>query len=296
MAERAAADLLDPKFLKKLDYLNVVAKKLFSGAFRGERESRRRGAGTLFADYRRYATGDDLRYVDWNVYGRLDTLHVKLFEAEESLELLLLVDLSRSMDFGTHHKGTVAKRLAAALGYIGLSNLDAVRVWILRGGVAEDEFWAKGKPATTELLRFLAPLACGGTTELHRAIGPAVARVHKRGVAVLVSDFFDERYATALQFLLYRRFQVYAVHVVDRLDWRPDVDGAVRLVDLESGERRDVDVTPTLLHRYRQAFDRRTREIERFCLASEIGYSRVPTDVGFDVSVLRLLRKGGILR
>ncbi|MBI1848798.1 MAG: DUF58 domain-containing protein [Planctomycetes bacterium] len=296
MPERPAADLLDPRFLKKLDYLNVVAKKLFSGAFRGERESRKRGAGTLFADYRRYAMGDDLRYVDWNVYGRLDALHVKLFEAEESLELVLLLDLSRSMDFGAHHKGTVAKRVAAALGYIGLSNLDAVRVWVLRGGAAENEFWAKGKPATTDLLRFLAPLPCEGTTDLYRATVPAVARVHKRGVAIVVSDFLDAAYAKALKFLLYQKFQVYAIHVVDRLEWRPEVEGTLRLVDLESGEHRDVEATPSLLHRYRQAFERRARELERFCLASEIGYSRVPTDVAFDVAVLRLLRKGGVLR
>jgi uncharacterized protein (DUF58 family) len=291
-----AIDLLDPRFLKKLDYLNVVAKKLFSGAFRGERESRKRGAGTLFADYRPYATGDDLRYVDWNVYGRLGALHVKLFEAEESLELVLLLDLSRSMDFGAHHKGTVAKKIAAALGYIGLSNLDAVRIWVVRDAAPGEEFWAKGKPATTDLLRFLSLLPCGGRTDLYRAIAPSVARVRKRGVAVVISDFLDRAYAKALQFLLYQKFQVHAIHIVDRQECRPELDGHVRLVDLESGSRRDVEITPTLLHRYRQVLERHGRELERFCLASEIGYSRVPTDVAFDVAVLRLLRRGGVLR
>jgi uncharacterized protein (DUF58 family) len=292
----ATPDLLDPRFLKKLDFLNVVAKKLFSGAFRGERESRKRGAGTLFADYRRYAMGDDLRYVDWNVYGRLETLHVKLFEAEESLELVLLLDLSRSMDFGLHHKGTVAKRIAAALGYIGLSNLDAVRLWALRDGAAQDEFSAKGKPATTELLRFVSPLRCSGRTDLYRGIAPAVTRVRKRGVAILISDFLDPAYSKALRFLLYQKFQVYAIHVVDRLEWRPEIEGHLRLTDVETDERLDIEVTPALVHRYRQVFDRHAREVERFCLASEIGYSRIPTDVAFDVAVLGLLRRGGILK
>ncbi len=293
---KEATELLDPRFLKKLDYLNVVAKKLYSGAIRGERESRKRGAGTLFADYRRYAMGDDLRYVDWNVYGRLQTLEVKLFEAEESLEMNLFLDLSRSMDVGAHHKGTVARRIVAALGYIGLSNLDAVRVWGLRDGLAAEEFSAKGKPATTELLRFLSPLRCGGRTDLYRAIAAAATRVRKRGVAIVISDFLDASYPKALQYLLYQKFQVYVIHVVDRLEARPEIEGLVSLVDIETGERRGVEVTPSLLLRYRRAFERRARELEQFCLLGEIGYSRVPTDVSFDVSVLRLLRRGGVLR
>src|SRR5213593_4201101 len=100
MPETATPQLLDPEFLHKLEQLELVSRKIFVGRMKGERKSKRRGQSVEFADYRNYVVGDDLRFLDWNIYGRLDKLFIKLFLEEEDLHFYLLIDSSVSMDFG----------------------------------------------------------------------------------------------------------------------------------------------------------------------------------------------------
>ena len=121
--------LLTPQFLKQLDPFYIRAKHAFRGKFRGERRSLNRGTGMEFADYRAYEPGDDLRHVDWNIYARLDRLFIKLFHTDEDLPLVLLIDNSRSMEFGSPTKLTRAKQIAAALGYIALAHADSVTIY-----------------------------------------------------------------------------------------------------------------------------------------------------------------------
>src|SRR3954453_6917244 len=118
--------LLDPEFLHKLEQLELVSRKIFVGRMKGERKSKRRGASVEFADHRNYAVGDDLRHIDWNVYGRLDKLFLKLFLEEEDLHFYTLLDTSLSMDFGDPSKLQYGKQVAAALSFIGLGNYDRV--------------------------------------------------------------------------------------------------------------------------------------------------------------------------
>src|SRR5215472_14640441 len=126
MPDTATAPLLDPEFLHKLEQLELVSRKIFVGRMKGERKSKRRGSSVEFADHRNYTVGDDLRHIDWNVYGRLDKLFLKLFLEEEDLHFYTLVDTSLSMDFGTPSKLHYAKQIAAALAFIGLVNHDRV--------------------------------------------------------------------------------------------------------------------------------------------------------------------------
>src|SRR5438270_4731016 len=126
MAETATTALLDPEFLHKLEQLELVSKKIFVGRMKGERKSKRRGSSVEFADHRQYSVGDDLRHIDWNVYGRLDRLFLKLFLEEEDLHFYTLLDASLSMDFGDPTKLQYAKQVAAALAFIGLVNHDRV--------------------------------------------------------------------------------------------------------------------------------------------------------------------------
>src|SRR5215216_2220329 len=120
--------LLTSEFMARLDQLDVMSRKLLAGKMKGERRSKRRGQSVEFADYRNYVIGDDLRFIDWNIYGRLDRLFLKLFLEEEDLSLYILVDTSKSMDYGDPHKAMYIKRVAAALGYIGLVNYNRVNV------------------------------------------------------------------------------------------------------------------------------------------------------------------------
>src|SRR5439155_12538858 len=128
MPETPAKPLLDGRFLAKLEQLELVSRKIFLGVMKGERRSRRKGQSVEFADYRNYVVGDDLRFLDWNLYGRLDRLFIRLFLEEEDLHFYLLIDNSLSMSFGAPTKLHYARQIAAALGFIGLVNLDRVVV------------------------------------------------------------------------------------------------------------------------------------------------------------------------
>ena len=130
-------ELLSNDFLAQLERLSLKARRPVKGWSAGQRRSRRTGHSVEFADYRAYGTGDDLRYVDWNIYGRTDRLHVKLFVDDEDLCLHLLIDASASMDWGTPPKLAWAARLAAALGFIGLSSQERVGLGVLRGDQGE---------------------------------------------------------------------------------------------------------------------------------------------------------------
>jgi uncharacterized protein (DUF58 family) len=120
--------LLDPSFMSRLDQLDILSRKLLAGKLKGERRSKRRGQSVEFADYRNYVIGDDLRFIDWNIYARLDKLFLKLFLEEEDLSLFILVDVSKSCDYGEPNKAIYLKRVAAALGYVGLVNYNRVHV------------------------------------------------------------------------------------------------------------------------------------------------------------------------
>src|SRR5450432_4374664 len=114
--------LLDPSFMARLDQLDLISRKILAGKMKGERRSKQRGQSVEFADYRNYVVGDDLRFIDWNIYARLDRLFLKLFLEEEDLSLYILMDISKSCDYGTPNKALYLKKVAASLAYIGLVN------------------------------------------------------------------------------------------------------------------------------------------------------------------------------
>ncbi|MEO8511386.1 MAG: DUF58 domain-containing protein, partial [Chloroflexota bacterium] len=135
-AARDADRLFDETFLRRLEQLELASRRMTAGRMKGERRSVRRGQSIEFADYRTYASGDDLRQLDWNVYARLERLFIRLFVEEEDVTVHVLVDASRSMDFGEPNKLDFARRAAAALAYLGLAHLDRVSVAFLGDGHA----------------------------------------------------------------------------------------------------------------------------------------------------------------
>jgi uncharacterized protein (DUF58 family) len=284
----------DPEFLKKLAYLDLVAKQIFSGVRRGERKSSRRGAGTVFSDYRSYSRGDDLRYVDWNTYARLGTLFVKEYEIEESANVILLVDRSDSMAFGDPDKFSFAVRVAAALGYIGLAHLDRVEVLPIPGG--EPRVYG-GKQQAPGMFNYLETVTTGGNTDLLGSIQHIISTSRRRGIAILISDLLDPSgWQPAVDLLLARRHRVFLVHIVAPTEESPELDGAVRLVDRENGKKLDVRVDKRLLEVYRKSFKTFCRRVERYAMSKEIGHAQLRTDLPFDEAILSLLRRGGVVR
>jgi uncharacterized protein (DUF58 family) len=280
-----------PEFLAQLERLSLLSRRAFRGSVKGERRSPRRGHSVEFADYRAYGHGDDLRYVDWNIYGRLDRLHVKLFVDEEDLCLHLLVDASASMRFGAPSKLEYAVRTAAALGFVGLVNHERVGVGILRARAAEGWPPSRGRNQVVALLDFLAAVDPQGPTRLNEALADYAARAREPGLAVLVSDLLDPHgFESGVRALLERRYDVHLVHLLDPTEMNPDLGGDLRLEDAETGEVRDITVDAETLRGYRERLSQFLQRVEGFCRAHEVGYHRVVTDTPVEEFVVAQLR------
>ena len=284
-------ELLSTDFLAQLERLALLSRRSFRGRVKGERRSPRKGHSVEFSDYRPYGPGDDLRYVDWNIYGRLDRLYVKLFVDEEDLCLHLLLDASASMGVGEPSKLAYAARLAAALGFVGLVNHERVGVGALRGRLAEGWAPARGRTQAVPLMDFLGRLRSGGGTSLNESLATYALRAREAGLAVLVSALLDPGgYERGLKALLERRFDVHVIHLLAAEEMSPTFGGDLRLLDLETGEERDLTLDGEALRGYRQRLHDFLERAEGFCRANEISYHRVVTATPVEEFMLRQLK------
>ena len=289
-------DLLTPDFLRKIEQLSLVAKRVFPGRMKGERRSTKRGASVEFADYRNYTIGDDFRRVDWNVYARLEKLFLKLFVEEEDLHVYVLLDTSKSMDFGSPRKLLYAKRIAAALSYIALANLDRVGLAALSGTQAMTLTPKRGKQAAFGVFEWLKSVEPSGQTSLADALRDFSLRTTQPGLVMVISDFFDKDYQQGISALLSRKFEVTLLHVLDQEEVEPSTVGDLLLVDSETDERREVTITQTLLRRYKQRLAEFCGGIEGFCTRYGCNYVRVTNQSPFEELILGYLRRRGALK
>ena len=289
-------DLFDEELQRRLEVLALVARRIYRGRQRAERRTRKTGAGIEFADHREYAPGDDFRYLDLNVYQRTGRLLIRLFEEEEDLSVYVIVDTSRSMEMGNPAKLDYAKRIAAALSYVALANLDRVSVLGFSDQMQSRLAPTRGKNRIFKVFEFLRPLEASGETDLRTALRTFAAQNKRRGVAILISDLYDPKgFEDGINQLRYAKFDPYVLHVIDPNDARPPLHGDVRLVDHETGETREVTVTPRILDKFAKAHARYLHEIQEFCGNKQVTYHPLPTDVPFDEAILRILRTGGLL-
>jgi uncharacterized protein (DUF58 family) len=288
---RAGHELLSADFLNQLERLSLLSRRSFRGRVKGERRSPRKGISVEFSDFRPYGVGDDLRYVDWNVYARLDRLYLKLFVDEEDLCLHLLVDGSASMGFGEPSKLGYAARLAAALGFVGLVGLERVGVAVVRDRMAEGFSPARGRSQVLPLMDFLGRLRPGGGTSLNDGLAAYALRSREAGLAVLVSDLMDPGgYERGLKALLERRFDVHVIQVLAGDEMNPAFGGDLRLLDSETGEQRDLTLDGEALREYHERLRAFLDRAEQFCRSNEITYHRVVTDVPVEEFMLRQLK------
>ena len=286
----------DEQFMRKLEYLAIVSKR-FSGQFKAERRSKKLGSGLEFADYRGYVTGDDFRYLDWKTYLRLGRLLLRLYEEEEDLPIYLFVDCSQSMAYGSPAKIDYARQVAAALCFIGLANLDRVTVVTYSDGIRKEMSPQRGKNQIFRVFQFLSEVTTGGKTNGHKAFKMFCTGSRRRGLAVVISDFFDPSgFEYGLNMLRYYRHDVFVLQVAAHEDVNPRVRGQIQLVDSESQQSQELTVTPTLINAYRKEMDRFSENIRKHCLKYQLGYVRTVTDFPFDELILQVFRQGRFLR
>ncbi len=290
-------ELFDDEFQRKLDYLAMVSRRVFSGAMRAERRTKKTGSGVEFADHRDYAPGDDFRYLDWAAYQRFDRLLIRLYEEEEDLSIYFILDTSASMAFGDGAKLRHAKRLCAALAYVGLANLDRIAIVTATDEISGRMQSTRGKARIFRIFRFLGEARKGGATDLGEAMKTFVAQHKRRGLAVILSDLYDPvGFERGINVLRYNRFEPFVLHIVDPREARPALRGDVRVYDCETGDEREVTVTAKVLDRYAEAYDQYLDEIRRFCTSRQVSYFRADVSVPFDELILRVFRRGGFLR
>lgn len=289
--------LLSPDLLAKLETLDFVSRKIFQGHVRGERRSTRKGRSVEFADYRSYVQGDDLRFVDWNIAARLDRLFVKLFLEEEDLHFYALVDSSPSMDFGDPTKLHTARRIVAALGFIGLIRSHRVCVETLGQSLkAPSPVW-RGRHNAWRMFEHLASTPATERTSLAEGVRNFGLRHPGRGILVLATDLMDKAgYEDALRYLAARRFDTYVVHILSREELQPDVAGELRLVDSEDEQAVEVTVGEPLVKAYDRTLKAFLREAEEFCTRRGLHYVFVDNQAPVERIVADTLRRRGLVR
>ena len=281
-------------FLKKLEYLHVVSKRAFAGQNRADRLARKRGRGLEFADHRQYSAGDDFRHIDWKAYQRLNRLLLRLFDEEQDLPIYLFLDASRSMIEPA--KFDQARRIVAALCYIGLAHLDRVTILPFGADLHDETVPGRGKGRIFRVFDLLERMETTGDTNLRGAFTEFASRTRQSGLAVVVSDFLDPNgFENGLKLLASMGHDVFVVHVASQSDRDPGSLGEVRFVDAETGELRDVEVTPALAQAYGAAWQTHAEELERFCGRYNLGYLRADAEAPFEQIILSTFRKGRFL-
>lgn len=294
MSER----FLDTDLVRRLEQVALVSRKLSTGRLKGERRSRRRGSSTDFADYRNYVPGDDLRFLDWKLYGRHERLFLKLFLEEEDLRVHLLIDTSASMAYGTPAKLRHAQCVAAALGYVGLARMDSLCAYAFAGGLRQQYGPRRGKQHRADYFDFLDSLAPEeGPTSLQASFKTFAAGVKQRGLAVVLSDFCDPAgYEDAFRQLFARDFEVLAIQILAPEELAPDYEGDLRLVDAETDAAIDVSMGREVLGLYARTLSAFTNGLKDHIVSRGGSYLLTSTAQPVDTLVLDILRRKGVLR
>ena len=288
--------LLSPEMMAKLERMELVSRKIFRGRMKGERRSKRKGQSVEFADFRNYVAGDDLRLIDWNLFARLDRLYLKIFLEEEDLHVYTLVDDSLSMDFGTPSKFLTAKRIAAALGYIGLCRGD--RVSVSTFSKASAPMVVRGRSSSHRLIGQLQSAQCQNPApSMEESVRHFCLRNTGKGIVILITDLMNKTgYETALKMLVAREMDIYLIHVLSPEELEPNLTGDLKLMDAEDFDMREVSISASLLQRYRLTLNAFIDSARSFCNRRSIGYVSVRSDQAIDPLINDYLRSRGLVR
>lgn len=292
-----APPLLEPKFLHRLEQLEIVSRKIFHGKMKGERLSKRKGQSVEFADFRNYVVGDDLRFLDWNLFGRLDKLFIRLFLEEEDLHFYILIDNSLSMNFGTPTKLHYARQVAAALGFVGLVNLDRVVIEAFNDRIVQAMPALRGRRSFWRLLDFLDKVEPAGPSDIARALRTFSLKCSGKGVVILISDFMDKGgYEEALRYLIARQLDIYVLHVLSQEEIEPTIVGDLKLEDAEDGDVAEITVSAALLNRYKKNLAAYRAALAEFCTRRGVTYLFTSNQVPFERLIFTYLRQRGLVR
>jgi uncharacterized protein (DUF58 family) len=292
--------LLTPELLRRLEQFQLLAARRAKSSARGERRSRARGQSVEFADYRNYVAGDDFRYLDWNLFGRLDRLFLKLYEEERELPVRIFLDASESMTFGEPRKFDFARQVAAAVGYVALCGFDRVSVipfpdnreeTAVRGALRA----VRGRKSALNYFQNLSRLNAKGSANFNEALRRGALEARQAGVAVVLSDFLDPNgYETGLTALVARGFQVNAVQILAPEELSPSTYGDLRLVDAETGGLQEVTFGRYRLAAYQQMVQNFCQKLRESCQTRGINFFMASSNTVLEHLLLKQLRQAEV--
>lgn len=298
-------ETFDADFIKRLEYLSLLSRRMFRGRLLAQRRTMKTGGGIEFADHREYLVGDDLRHLDWKVYARHGDRLIKRFQEEEDLHVYLFVDISASMfpiagrdgkPNRGNNKSMLAKQLAAAIAYIALADLDRAGVVAYGDRATEVLPPVRGKDQVLTLFRFLQNLdSSGEKTDLRAAAGEFLQRNPRPGLAVIISDLFDQDgFRGGLDRLRHARFEPHVLQIHAPEEAAPTMLGDVELRDVESGLMKKVTVNERKLRQYRDLFDVFLNDVKKYCTGHGFPHTVATTDVPYDAVLLAMMRSAAV--
>jgi uncharacterized protein (DUF58 family) len=307
--------LLTPDLLRRLEQFQLLAARRAKSSAKGERRSRARGQSVEFADYRAYVHGDDFRYLDWNLYGRLERLFLKLYEEERELPVRIFLDASESMTFGEPRKFDFARQIAAAIGYVALAGFDRVSVipfpnqppyseiqdnvsaaafnleMAARGALRS----VRGKRSSIQYFQNLSALTAHGLANLNESLRRGALEARQAGVAIVLSDFLDPAgYETGLNALIGRGFQVNIVQILAPEELNPSTFGDLRLVDSETGAVQEVTFGRYRMKHYQQTVQNFIQRFREYCQGRGINFFTAPSNMSLEELLLKQLRQAEV--
>lgn len=295
-----AASLITPELLRRLEQFQLLAARRAKSSAKGERRSRARGQSVEFADYRNYVAGDDFRYLDWNLYGRLDKLFLKLYEEERELPVTIFLDASESMTFGTPRKFDFARQVAAAIGYVALCGFDRVSVNVFPDAMGEGAVRGalrsvRGRKSSLQFFQNLSQVNASGTASFNEALRRAALTARRSGVGIVLSDFLDPAgYESGLTALIGRGFQVSAVQILAPEEVNPSAFGDLRLVDSETGAVQEVTFGKFRLKNYQQTVQKYIQRLREYCQSRGINFFTTTSDASLEKLLLKQLREAEV--
>lgn len=296
-SRKRLTDLLDPQFMSRLDALDVLSRKILQGKLQGERRSKRRGQSVEFADHRPYVVGDDLRFVDWNIYGRLERLFLKLFLEEQDLTVHIVVDGSASMSLGEPSKELFIKKLAAALGYVSLVNNNRVTMSFFADGIKGQLANMRGRNYLHQMAEFLLTTESDGSSDFDSAARQLAMGRIGTGVMIVLSDFlFKQGYDSGLRRLIGRQYDLYVIQTLSAQELSPDFAGDLKLIDIEDADAAEITVSAALSKYYKRNLTAYCNELKDFCTRRGVVYVLANSADSVESLVLNYLRRIRLLR
>ncbi|MFA5522851.1 MAG: DUF58 domain-containing protein [Tissierellales bacterium] len=285
--------LIDSGLLRKLESLKLNTTVALNQGYGGGRKSKSKGSSVEFSDFREYVPGDDFRKIDWNAYGRFQKLFIKLFMEEREANINIFIDTSKSMDFGSPKKSTLAKQLALILGYLSLANMDRVNIYTHGNNKLESLEQLNGKNNLHRLASYLDNIVFDEIEDFFQHIK---TRAYKRGITIIISDLFSDDFQEAIKYLAFMNQSIVVLNLLSIEETNPIYSGDIRLIDSETEEGKDISMTQSVLNSYERTLKNFINRNKEICRKFSCQYTLISNELSIESIVFDNLTNVGILR